>query len=78
MSQRAVERALGKLLTDEAFRETFFRAPGAACVEAGLELSAEELEALRRLSCSALGELSATIDDRIRRLRVGPGGGGHG
>ena len=50
MTQQAVERALGKLITDEAFRERFFAAPIAACLEAGLTLSAAELEALSRLS----------------------------
>ena len=29
MTQQAVERALGKLLTDENFRERFFAGPGA-------------------------------------------------
>jgi hypothetical protein len=36
VTQQAVERALGKLLTDENFRERFFENPEAASWEAGL------------------------------------------
>lgn len=46
MTQQAVERALGKLLTDENFRERFFENPEAASWEAGLALSPIELEGL--------------------------------
>ncbi len=70
MSQRAVERTLGKLLTDEAFREAFFEDPARAAVASGLELTAEELDALRRLPCAALVELCTRLDDRICRLHV--------
>jgi hypothetical protein len=45
VTQQAVERALGKLLTDENFRERFFENPEAASWEAGLALSPIELEA---------------------------------
>jgi hypothetical protein len=48
MSQPGVERTLGKLLTDEAFRERFLAAPELASWEPGLQLSAVELEALSR------------------------------
>jgi hypothetical protein len=47
VTQQAVERALGKLLTDENFRERFFENPEAASWEAGLALSPIELEAAR-------------------------------
>ena len=43
MTQQAVERALGKLLTDENFRERFFAGPELACWEAGFALSPVEL-----------------------------------
>jgi hypothetical protein len=57
VTQQAVERALGKLLTDENFRERFFAGPGLACWEAGFALSPVELEALSRVSHEALAQL---------------------
>lgn len=70
MSQRAVERMLGRLITDEGFRDQFFKNPGVACFSLGAELSQEELEALSRVPPSALAELSTRIDDRICRLHI--------
>ncbi len=70
MSQRVVEQALGKLVTDESFREEFFNHPDTACLRAGLYLTREELEALSRVSRAALAALCARLDDRICRLRV--------
>ncbi len=70
MSQRAVERALGRLVTDPAFRRRFYRQPERAILELGLDLSAQELAALRRIPCPALSELAAHIDDRLRRLAL--------
>ena len=71
MSQRAVERTLGKLVTDEGFREEFFAHPETASVRAGLNLSRQELEALCRIPWMALMALSARIDGRICRLHIG-------
>jgi hypothetical protein len=70
MSQRAVERALGRLVTDRAFRTLFFREPVLASLEVGLDLSADELDALRRIPAPALAQLEACIDDRLCRLYV--------
>lgn len=70
MSQAAVERALGKLVTDEAFRESFFHDPATASFHAGLELSTAELDALLRLSAKAIATFSARLDARICRLRL--------
>ena len=67
MTQQAVEQALGKLVADEAFRERFFAAPVAACWEAGLALSAIELEALSRLSPQELARFAEDLDARISR-----------
>jgi len=68
MSQGAVEKALGKLVTDEVFRERFFAEPAVASLTAGLVLSRVELEALSHLSQRTLIQFSRRLDDRIRRL----------
>jgi len=68
MSQVAVEKALGKLITDECFRGRFFKDPAAASFSAGLELSQAELDALSRLPVKAIARFSGCLDDRIRRV----------
>lgn len=70
VSQPSVERALGKLLTDEGFRAAFFRDPWAASRSAGLELAAEEVDALWNIPARELTQLCRRIDDRICRLWV--------
>lgn len=70
MSQRDVERALGRLVTDDGFREDFFEDPECTILRAGLDLSEEELAALSRTPRPALAALGARIDGRICRLRV--------
>jgi hypothetical protein len=73
MSQQAVERAIGKLVTDEAFRTAFVADPPRASLEAGLHLLATELDALTRIPTRALEQLAQ--DDRICRLpRAAQGG----
>ena len=72
MTQQAVERALGKLLTDENFRDSFFANPTIACWEAGFTLSPIELEALSRLSNEALALFSEVLDKRISRPSLDP------
>ncbi len=70
MSQRGVERALGKLVTDEGFRERFFASPQSAALLIGVELSAEELRALGAISPMALADFARHLDNRIRRLHI--------
>ena len=72
MTQQAVERVLGKLLTDENFRERFFASPELACWEAGFALSPVELEALSRVSSEALTQLGEALDKRISRPSLDP------
>ena len=73
MSQRDVERALGRLLTDAGFRRDFFRNPARACLEFGLQLTAHELEALLRVPPGRLASLAGQLDDRICRLDLDDG-----
>lgn len=68
MSQAAVEKALGKLITDECFRSRFFRNPAAVSFHAGLELSQAEVDALSRLPVEAIARFTACLDRRICRL----------
>ena len=70
MSQRDVERTLGRLLTDAGFRRDFFRNPARACLELGVQLAAYEVEALLRVSPRGLASLAGQIDDRICRLHI--------
>jgi hypothetical protein len=70
MSQRDVERTLGRLLTDQEFHEEFFLDPGRACVALGLQLAPHEVKALLRVPRPALTQLAGRLDDRICRLHV--------
>jgi len=70
MSQRDVERALGRLVTDPGFRHDFFNDPAGACLLLGLQLTPQELEALLRTSPRALVKLSDGLDDRICRVHA--------
>jgi hypothetical protein len=70
MSQRDVERTLGRLLTDASFRRDFFRNPARACLEAGVQLAAHELDALLRVPPRRLVRLAGELDDRICRLEL--------
>jgi hypothetical protein len=70
MSPRDVERTLGRLLTDEGFRNEFFLDPVRACLTLGIQLTPQEVEALLRIAPSALATLGARLDDRICRLHI--------
>ena len=68
MSQRDVERALGRLLTDYAFRQDFGDDPGGVCLQLGLQLTPAEMDALLRIPRPALADLAGRLDDRICRF----------
>jgi hypothetical protein len=70
MSQRGVERTLGKMVTDPGFREHFLREPASAALAIGVELTPEETAALSRVPQQALAELSTRLDDRICKLHI--------
>ena len=70
MSQRSVEQALGKMVTDEAFRRDFFRDPERTSLASGLDLSPAEVEALRRAPRAMLAKLGASLEDCICRLAM--------
>lgn len=81
MSQEAVERVLGRLLTDQSFRERAAQSLAQACLEAGYQLSPEELRAVRGQDLELLAELAKQMDGGIKRFchpGAEPGGNGSG
>ena len=70
MTQQAVERAIGKLVTDAEFRERFYVNPEKTTWEAGLPLSGLELAALCALSRDAVVRFSERLDVRICRVSL--------
>ena len=67
VSQSAVERVLGRLVTDVGFRSEFFEEAASVCQHHGFELSSIELSALLRIDAQALQTLANTLDPRIVR-----------
>jgi hypothetical protein len=67
MSQLAVERVLGRLVTDAEFRQAFFVEPAGVCRDHGLELTPIELAALLHVEEGALKTLASRLDPKIVR-----------
>lgn len=75
MGQPAVQRCIGRLLTDEAWRVRFRRDPEAtlAALADGLPLTPTERAALRSMSAERWESLAEAIDPRLQRVDA-PGG----
>ena len=73
MAQKTVERILGKLATDEEFRQRFRSDPAAALVFAEREpegLTTVEREALAALDPDLLERFADALDPRLQRVRI--------
>ncbi len=73
MSQKNVERVIGLLATDEAFRRQFAADPRTALNslrERGLELTECELRALERTDCRCLSQFADTLDPRLQKIDI--------
>lgn len=73
MSQCNVERAVGRLVTDERFRRRFSRDPQAAIqemVDGGLVLNACEVRALVALDPRWVERFAEAIDPRIQKVEI--------
>lgn len=71
MSQRNVERIVGRLATDEEFRRRFSRDSAAALdelVEHGCELNGCERRALLAIAPESVERFAAEIDPRIQKM----------
>ena len=74
MSQANVERVIGLLVTDEAFRRRFARDRGGALEElapGGILLSRFELEALLAIDLRMLAHCANAIDPRLLKCDLG-------
>ena len=70
MSQDNVERVIGRLVTDEAFRQSFCDDPAAALrvlLEGGMTLNPCELRALMALDPELIVGFADAIDPRIQK-----------
>ncbi|GLI37446.1 Franean1_4349 family RiPP [Geobacter hydrogenophilus] len=68
MSQEGVEKFLGRLLTDDAFRHRAESSPADACRLEGYTLSVEELQAIRGEDFARIDSIARLLDSRIKRF----------
>lgn len=71
MSQDAVERVLGRLITDGRFRRQAADSFGAACLQEGYSLTTTELRLLLALELSCFAELAGRLDAGLCRSNSG-------
>lgn len=67
MSQDAVERLLGRMLTDDQFRYRAMQSLELACREGGYLLTAEELLLIRPADLVRFNMVAGSLDDGIKR-----------
>lgn len=68
MSQEAVERFFGRLLTDDAFRNRAADALADTCRAEGYQLSEEEMKAITAEDLARLAQASNRLDRSIKRF----------
>ena len=76
MSHDNVERVIGRLVTDEAFRRSFCEDPFAALeglIEGGMTLNPCEVRALMSLDRERVVGFADAIDPRIQKTDLGGG-----
>jgi hypothetical protein len=74
VSQRNVEIAIGRLVTDEAFRTMFIRDPSAVLtefIERGYELTPLEVSALQATDPDLWNRTAEQIDARLQKVFLG-------
>lgn len=69
MSQESVEKLLGRLITDDDFRENATGAFSKACFEEGFELTDAERKIVQEIDFDRFAFLACRLDKRIKRSR---------
>ncbi len=67
MSQEAVERLLGRLITDERFRIMASVSLESACLQEGYRLTSVEMNLLSGLDMKQIKELASRLDSGLCR-----------
>jgi hypothetical protein len=67
MSQDSVERFLGRIITDEQFRQKAGKSIKNVCIKEGLTLSQEEIMLIEKVDLVFFGQVAESIDDSIKR-----------
>jgi hypothetical protein len=73
VTQRGIEIAIGRLLTDEEFRETFLSSPNMALgelLQRGTQLSHAEIAALVAIDRALLVRVADQIDPRLQKVSL--------
>lgn len=73
MTQRSIEMVIGRLVTDEEFRETFLSDPREALghlLEQGTHLSPAEIAALIATDSALWREVAEHIDQRLQKASL--------
>ena len=74
MAQRSIEVLIGRLITDEAFRNAFCEDSGIALAEfmkTGHELTAVEIESLMATQPDFWTLVAEQVDSRLQKARLG-------
>ena len=73
MTQRSIEMVIGRLVTDEEFRQTFMNDPHGALgelLERGTHLSPSEIAALIATNSALWLEVAEQIDQRLQKASL--------
>ena len=73
MAQRVIEMLIGRLITDEGFRNEFLRDPEAtlhALSDRGLELSRTEIAALLNTDRTLWARAANAVDPRLQKASL--------
>ncbi len=68
MSQEALERLLGRLLTDDTFRKESEKSIAELCRETGYNLNADEQKAITYADIIRIDIVSKQLDKNIKRF----------